>query len=99
MRSILEHVQSYEITYPTWLPPHRHRRSANIEVSHSASPTGPLANKMIKTLDVDISQLLFSELLVPDGPHVFWPFQYPTEALVLISAEGQELRLRLEKNE
>lgn len=71
VRSILEHVQSYEITYPTWLPPHRHRRSANIEVSHSASPSGPLANKMIKTLDVDISQLLFSELLVPDGPHVF----------------------------
>ncbi|XP_076595916.1 disintegrin and metalloproteinase domain-containing protein 19 [Chaetodon auriga] len=55
LRSILEHVQSYEITSPTWLHPHRHRRSANKE--------------------------------------------HPAEALVLISAEGQELRLHLEKNE
>ncbi|KAM3613143.1 uncharacterized protein V6R79_021352 [Siganus canaliculatus] len=30
-RSILEQVQSYEITYPTWLHPHRHRRSSNKE--------------------------------------------------------------------
>lgn len=34
-RSILEEVQSYEITYPTWLPPQRYRRSANNEVSQS----------------------------------------------------------------
>ncbi|XP_010735817.3 disintegrin and metalloproteinase domain-containing protein 19 [Larimichthys crocea] len=55
LRSILEHVQSYEITYPTWLHPRRHRRTADIE--------------------------------------------HPTEAQVLISAEGRELRLHLEKNE
>ncbi|KAG8004178.1 Disintegrin and metalloproteinase domain-containing protein 19 [Nibea albiflora] len=55
LRSILEHVQSYEITYPTWLHPRRHRRTANRE--------------------------------------------HPTVAQVLISAEGQELRLHLEKNE
>ncbi|XP_067373689.1 disintegrin and metalloproteinase domain-containing protein 19 isoform X1 [Channa argus] len=53
--SILEHIQRYEITYPIWLHPHRHRRSANKE--------------------------------------------HPAEAQVLISAEGQELRLHLEKNE
>ncbi|XP_075897617.1 disintegrin and metalloproteinase domain-containing protein 19-like isoform X2 [Nelusetta ayraudi] len=53
--SILEHVQSYEITLPTWLSPLRRRRSADAE--------------------------------------------HPTEALVQISAEGQELRLRLQKNE
>ncbi|XP_070692876.1 disintegrin and metalloproteinase domain-containing protein 19 [Pempheris klunzingeri] len=55
LRSILEHVQSYEITHPTWLHPHRLRRSPNKE--------------------------------------------HPADALVLISAEGQELRLHLEKNE
>ncbi|XP_068181996.1 disintegrin and metalloproteinase domain-containing protein 19 isoform X1 [Antennarius striatus] len=54
LKGILEHVKHYEITYPTWLHPHRHRRSANIE--------------------------------------------HPTEALVVISADGQELRLHLEKN-
>uniref|UniRef100_UPI0037E789AB disintegrin and metalloproteinase domain-containing protein 19 n=1 Tax=Semicossyphus pulcher TaxID=241346 RepID=UPI0037E789AB len=31
LRSILEQVESYEITSPTWLHPHRHRRSANKE--------------------------------------------------------------------
>ncbi|KAM7000842.1 disintegrin and metalloproteinase domain-containing protein 19 [Tautogolabrus adspersus] len=31
LRSILEQVQSYEITSATWLHPHRHRRSANKE--------------------------------------------------------------------
>ncbi|XP_034545260.1 disintegrin and metalloproteinase domain-containing protein 19 isoform X2 [Notolabrus celidotus] len=31
VRSILQQVQSYEITSPTWLHPHRHRRSANKE--------------------------------------------------------------------
>lgn len=35
MRSILEEVQSYEITSPTWLHPLRHRRSANKEVSQA----------------------------------------------------------------
>uniref|UniRef100_A0A7N6BWK4 ADAM metallopeptidase domain 19b n=1 Tax=Anabas testudineus TaxID=64144 RepID=A0A7N6BWK4_ANATE len=55
LKSILEHVQSYEVTYPIWLYPHRHRRSANKE--------------------------------------------HPAEAQVLISAEGQELNLHLEKNE
>ncbi|XP_039974933.1 disintegrin and metalloproteinase domain-containing protein 19 [Xiphias gladius] len=54
-KSILEHVQSYEITYPIWLHPHRHTRSANQE--------------------------------------------HPAETQVLISAEGQELNLHLEKNE
>ncbi|KAG7241821.1 hypothetical protein INR49_024791 [Caranx melampygus] len=54
-RSILDHVQSYEITNPIWLHPHRHSRSANRE--------------------------------------------HPVESHVLISAEGQELRLHLEKNE
>ncbi|XP_047440954.1 disintegrin and metalloproteinase domain-containing protein 19 [Mugil cephalus] len=54
-KSILEHVQSYEITYPVWQHPLRHKRSANKE--------------------------------------------HPAEAEVLISAEGQELRLHLEKNE
>lgn len=39
LRSILEHVQSYEITYPTWLHPRRHRRTADIEVSQ-ACPFG-----------------------------------------------------------
>ncbi|XP_037636668.1 disintegrin and metalloproteinase domain-containing protein 19 [Sebastes umbrosus] len=55
LRSILDHVQSYEITYPTWLHPHRQRRSANEE--------------------------------------------HPAEAQVLISVEGRELQLHLEKNE
>ncbi|KAM8909978.1 disintegrin and metalloproteinase domain-containing protein 19 [Spinachia spinachia] len=55
LRSILDHVHSYEITYPTWLHPHRHRRSASKE--------------------------------------------HPAEARVLISAEGRELKLHLEKNE
>ncbi|KAM9357468.1 disintegrin and metalloproteinase domain-containing protein 19 [Symphorus nematophorus] len=55
LRSILEQVQSYEVTYPTWLHPARHRRSANKE--------------------------------------------HPAEAVVLISAEGQELQLHLQKNE
>ncbi|XP_008277789.1 disintegrin and metalloproteinase domain-containing protein 19 isoform X2 [Stegastes partitus] len=54
-RSILQHVQSYEITYPIWLHPLRHKRSANKE--------------------------------------------HPAEEQVLISAEGQELRLHLERNE
>lgn len=35
VRSILDQVQSYEMTYPTWLHPHRHRRSAHEEVSLS----------------------------------------------------------------
>ncbi|XP_036932863.1 disintegrin and metalloproteinase domain-containing protein 19 [Acanthopagrus latus] len=55
LRSVLEHVHSYEITRPTWLHPHRRRRSASEE--------------------------------------------HPSEAVVQISAEGQELRLHLEKNE
>ncbi|XP_010771089.1 disintegrin and metalloproteinase domain-containing protein 19 [Notothenia coriiceps] len=54
VRSILDQVQSYEMTYPTWLHPHRHRRSAHEE--------------------------------------------HPAEAQVLISAEGRELKLQLEKN-
>lgn len=54
LKSILDHVQSYEITYPIWLHPLRHKRSPNTE--------------------------------------------HPAEAQVLISAEGQELRLHLEKN-
>ncbi|XP_053179516.1 disintegrin and metalloproteinase domain-containing protein 19 [Scomber japonicus] len=54
-KSILEQVQTYEITYPIWLHPHRHTRSANKE--------------------------------------------HPAEAQVLISVEGQELRLHLERNE
>ncbi|XP_078145148.1 disintegrin and metalloproteinase domain-containing protein 19 [Centroberyx gerrardi] len=55
LRSSLEHVESYEITYPIWLHPDRHRRSANKE--------------------------------------------RPSETEVVITAEGQELRLRLERNE
>ncbi|XP_011609122.2 disintegrin and metalloproteinase domain-containing protein 19 [Takifugu rubripes] len=55
VRSVLEHVHSYEITYPRWLQPHRHRRSANQE--------------------------------------------HPSKVLVVITAEGQELKLELEKNE
>ncbi|XP_034070841.1 disintegrin and metalloproteinase domain-containing protein 19 [Gymnodraco acuticeps] len=54
VRSILDQVQSYEMIYPTWLHPHRHRRSAHEE--------------------------------------------HPAEAQVLISAEGHELKLHLEKN-
>nr|XP_040029740.1 disintegrin and metalloproteinase domain-containing protein 19 [Gasterosteus aculeatus aculeatus] len=54
-RSILDHVHSYEITYPTWLHPHRHRRSDSNE--------------------------------------------HPAEAQVLLSAEGRELKLHLERNE
>ena len=37
LRSVLEHVHSYEITRPTWLHPHRRRRSASEEVSPSES--------------------------------------------------------------
>uniref|UniRef100_A0A669EAL7 ADAM metallopeptidase domain 19b n=1 Tax=Oreochromis niloticus TaxID=8128 RepID=A0A669EAL7_ORENI len=55
LESILENVESYEITYPIWLHPLRHKRSDNKE--------------------------------------------HPAEAQVLITAEGQELRLLLEKNE
>ncbi|XP_039669787.1 disintegrin and metalloproteinase domain-containing protein 19 isoform X3 [Perca fluviatilis] len=55
LRSILDHVQNYEITYPTWLHAHRHTRSADKE--------------------------------------------HPAKAQVLISAEGRELKLHLEKNE
>ncbi|XP_028271482.1 disintegrin and metalloproteinase domain-containing protein 19 isoform X2 [Parambassis ranga] len=55
LSSILEHTQSYEVTYPMWLHPHRDRRSASDK--------------------------------------------HPAEVQVLISAEGQELRLHLQKNE
>ncbi|XP_054453077.1 disintegrin and metalloproteinase domain-containing protein 19 [Anoplopoma fimbria] len=55
LRSILDQVESYEVTYPTWLYPSRHRRSASKE--------------------------------------------HPAEAQVIISAEGRELRLHLERNE
>ncbi|KAM9377908.1 disintegrin and metalloproteinase domain-containing protein 19 [Pholidichthys leucotaenia] len=55
VKSILEHVRSYEITYPTWLPPIRPRRSAHTE--------------------------------------------HPAQVQVLVSAEGQQLRLHLERNE
>ncbi|XP_061644136.1 disintegrin and metalloproteinase domain-containing protein 19 [Phyllopteryx taeniolatus] len=48
-------VEGYEITYPRWLHPHRHSRSAGRE--------------------------------------------HPAEAQVVISAEGQELQLHLERNE
>ncbi|XP_061691598.1 disintegrin and metalloproteinase domain-containing protein 19 isoform X1 [Syngnathoides biaculeatus] len=48
-------LEGYEITYPRWLHPHRHSRSAKRE--------------------------------------------HPAEAQVVISAEGQKLQLRLEKNE
>ncbi|XP_041846070.1 disintegrin and metalloproteinase domain-containing protein 19 [Melanotaenia boesemani] len=54
-KSILENIQNYEITYPVWLHPLRHKRS-------------------------DIKD-------------------HPLVVQVLISAEGQELRLHLEKNE
>ncbi|XP_053735855.1 disintegrin and metalloproteinase domain-containing protein 19 isoform X1 [Synchiropus splendidus] len=54
-RSLQDHVQSYEVTYPVWLHPHRHGRSANRE--------------------------------------------HPAEAQVLLSVEGQELKLLLERNE
>lgn len=36
VRSVLEHVQSYEVTYPRWLQSHRHR-SANQAVSQPVS--------------------------------------------------------------
>ncbi|MEQ2262099.1 hypothetical protein XENORESO_010875 [Xenotaenia resolanae] len=55
LKSVLEHIQSYEITSPLWLHPLRHIRSA------------------IK--------------------------EHPAEVQVLISAEGQQLRIHLEKNE
>lgn len=48
LKSILEHVQSYEITYPLWLHPHRHRRSANKEVSQSVSLSVCFTIKMTK---------------------------------------------------
>ncbi|XP_017288537.1 disintegrin and metalloproteinase domain-containing protein 19 [Kryptolebias marmoratus] len=54
-QSILEHIQSYEITSPIWLHPLGPKRAANKD--------------------------------------------HPAEVQVLISAEGQELRLHLEKNE
>ncbi|XP_056295914.1 disintegrin and metalloproteinase domain-containing protein 19 [Pseudoliparis swirei] len=54
-RSILDQVQSYEITYPTWLQPRRRSRSANQE--------------------------------------------HPAEVQVLVSAEGRELKLHLERNQ
>uniref|UniRef100_H3DI56 ADAM metallopeptidase domain 19 n=1 Tax=Tetraodon nigroviridis TaxID=99883 RepID=H3DI56_TETNG len=54
-RSVLEHVRRYDITYPRWLQPPRHRRSTSQE--------------------------------------------HPSKALVVITAEGQQLRLDLEKNE
>ncbi|XP_076023977.1 disintegrin and metalloproteinase domain-containing protein 19 isoform X2 [Genypterus blacodes] len=53
--SILDHVESYEVTSPVWLHTHRHRRS--------------------------------------DGE------EHPAETQVLISAEGQELKLHLERNQ
>ncbi|KAM6923588.1 disintegrin and metalloproteinase domain-containing protein 19 [Xenentodon cancila] len=55
LKSILEYIHSYEITYPIWLHPLRHQRSANKE--------------------------------------------HPAEVQVVITAEGQELRLHLKKNE
>ncbi|KAK5611547.1 hypothetical protein CRENBAI_015204 [Crenichthys baileyi] len=55
LKSVLEHIQSYEITSPLWLHPLRHIRST------------------IK--------------------------EHPAEVQVLISAEGQQLRIHLEKNE
>ncbi|XP_035506080.2 disintegrin and metalloproteinase domain-containing protein 19 isoform X2 [Scophthalmus maximus] len=55
LKRILQHVQSYEITYPIWLHPHRNGSSGNRA--------------------------------------------HPAETQVLIAAEGQELRLHLEKNQ
>ncbi|XP_034036928.1 disintegrin and metalloproteinase domain-containing protein 19 [Thalassophryne amazonica] len=54
-KSILEHVQSYEVTYPIWQHPYRHKRSDTKE--------------------------------------------HPAETQVLISAEGRELRLHLQRNQ
>ena len=75
-KSILEHVKSYEITYPTWLHPHRHRRAANKEVSLSSVSLSlfHLTYKMIRKhtdthLNLDISQLLFSDILLRDEPN------------------------------
>lgn len=56
-RSILEHVQSYEITYPTWLSPRRHRRAAEKEVS-LAHLLSSLAGKMVKPLAAEVTSLL-----------------------------------------
>ncbi|XP_070959251.1 disintegrin and metalloproteinase domain-containing protein 19-like [Oncorhynchus clarkii lewisi] len=53
----IEHLESYEITYPHWLQPARHRRSIHGEKQH------------------------------------------PSEAEVLITAEGEEMTLRLHRNE
>lgn len=54
-RSILDQVQGYEVTYPIWLHPQRHRRSTGEE--------------------------------------------HPPQAQVVITAEGQDLRLHLDRNE
>ncbi|XP_020782886.2 LOW QUALITY PROTEIN: disintegrin and metalloproteinase domain-containing protein 19 [Boleophthalmus pectinirostris] len=56
--SILDQVPDYEVTYPIWLHPQRHRRSPSEEQK-----------------------------------------QHPPKTQVVITAEGQELTLHLEKNE
>ncbi|KAM6953196.1 disintegrin and metalloproteinase domain-containing protein 19 [Aplochiton taeniatus] len=58
--SSLDQIESYEVTYPKWLYPDRHKRS---------SDTGQA------------------------------PKRQPSEMEVLITAEGQQLRLHLERNE
>lgn len=44
-RSIFEQIESYEITYPTWQHPFRHRRSASKEVSAPPTLSALVTNK------------------------------------------------------
>lgn len=80
VRSVLEHVQSYEITYPRWLQPLRRRRSANQEVSQSV-PLTPLAkyfwiklSRLWECLMKNICVFFFVFFSPPSIPlrHWFW---------------------------
>lgn len=86
-KSILEHIQSYEIIDPIWLHPLRHKRSAKKEVS--------VTNTNITRFNI----MQFIYFASNANPVNCFPFQHPAEVQVLISAEGQELQLHLEKNE
>lgn len=66
---------------------------------HLVSPLAgiELMTPLSRTRDIIVALVWPPGTSLTAGSRLF--FQHPTEALVQISAEGQELRLRLQKNE
>ncbi|XP_074530851.1 disintegrin and metalloproteinase domain-containing protein 19 [Halichoeres trimaculatus] len=68
VRSILEEVQSYEITSPTWLRPHRHRRSANKELHPAEAQVQITAEGQELTLHLEKNE----QLLAPGYQEIWY---------------------------